>query len=72
MIRVATEERRRRVREELSMPSPERISRLTAEIRKTWSPAKYARRAGLARRVQVMVVHMLDLELETDGAESKA
>jgi hypothetical protein len=61
MIRVATSARRRRICEELTLPSPARIERLTAEIQKTWSPAKRARRAGHARRVQVMMVAAMDL-----------
>jgi hypothetical protein len=61
MIRLATSARRRRICEELTMPSPARIERLTAEIQKTWSPAKRARRAGQARRVQVMMVAAMDL-----------
>jgi hypothetical protein len=61
MIRVATNAKRRRVCDELTLPSPARIERLTAEIRSNWSPAKHARRAGQARRIQVMVVSAVDL-----------
>jgi hypothetical protein len=61
MIRRAAAERRMSVRDELMLPSPERIKLLTAEIRKHWSPAQRARRAGQAARVQLMVVSALDL-----------
>jgi hypothetical protein len=61
MIRRADSSRRSRVREELMLPSPERIKRLAAEIRENWTPAQRARRAGQALRVQLMVVRALDL-----------
>jgi hypothetical protein len=61
MIRRADSSRRSRVREELMLPSPERIKRLAAEIREGWTPAQRARRAGQALRVQLMVVRALDL-----------
>ncbi len=43
------------------LPSPERIKRLAAEIRDSWTPAQRARRAGQATRVQLMVISALDL-----------
>ncbi len=61
MIRVARSEKQRRVLDELTMPSPARIQRMTEQIRRTWSPATKARRAGQARRVQIMVVSAFDL-----------
>lgn len=61
MIRRAYSDRRSRVREELMLPSPERIKRLAAEIRQSWTPSQRARRAGQATRVQLMVVSALDL-----------
>lgn len=61
MIRVAKSEKQRRVFDELTMPSPARIQRMTEDIRRSWSPATKARRAGQARRVQIMVVSALDL-----------
>ncbi len=61
MIRRADNSRRSRVREELMLPSPERIKLLSAEIREGWSTAQRARRAGQALRVQLMVVRALDL-----------
>jgi hypothetical protein len=61
MIRRAETARHARVREELMLPSPERIKRLAAEIRENWTPAQRARRAGQAMRVQLMVVRALDL-----------
>ncbi len=60
MIR-AIEKINPRVQEELLMPSPAHIRRLTEEIQSTWSPAKRARRAGQSRRVQIMIVRALDL-----------
>jgi hypothetical protein len=32
-----------------SLPSPEQIRAMTAEIRKGWTPREYRKRAGLAR-----------------------
>jgi hypothetical protein len=43
------------------LPTPEQIRQLTAEIRKHWTPAQHARRAGQNTRVQVMVVSAVDL-----------
>lgn len=37
-----------------SVPSPECIAEMTAEIRKGWSPRQKRRRAGLARAFQIM------------------
>jgi hypothetical protein len=61
MIRIANAKRRRRTCDELTWPSPARIERLAAEIREGWSPATRARRAGQARRVQLMIVSAVDL-----------
>jgi len=61
MIRAATTRAKRRVCEELTLPSPARIALLTEEIQRGWTPAKRARRAGQARRVQIAVVRTLDL-----------
>jgi hypothetical protein len=64
MIRIATAAKKRRIREELMLPSPARIERLCAEIRSHWSPSQLARRAGHAARVRVMLVSALDMVAE--------
>ena len=61
MIRAATRNTKRRVCEELTLPSPARIALLTEEIQRGWSPAKRTRRASQARWVQIAVVRTLDL-----------
>jgi hypothetical protein len=62
MIRRARSTRRSGVVKEVLSPSPDQISKLTAEIRKGWSPKQLARRAGGSKRVEVMIVSACDVE----------